>query len=222
MGKGRYQPVDEGLCPLWVVGMRRERPAAFIGGAISGERLVVTRALIERTSQRVPQIGPFQRAKIGAGDCAPKPLDQRVCGAIEHRHFGEAHQRKRAPGFEFQRLRINRARPVAVTRILVQIAEIEQGRDIAGPDCERRFERRLRCGGIAEVIGENDRTVEMDLFGSGYLAFQGTVISGQGFAKGPLPFEQQAEVHPVIGSIRIKREQVPIGFARLIIARRAI
>jgi hypothetical protein len=62
----------------------------------------------------------------------------------------------------------------------------------------------------------------MDLFGPGYLAFQGTVIGGQRFAKDPLPLEQQAEVNPVIGSIRIKCEQVPIGFARLIIARRAI
>ena len=166
--------------------MRRERPATLIGGAIGGERLVVTLALIERTSQRVPQVGPFQRGKIGARDCAPKPLDKRVGGVIEHGHFGEAHQRKRASGFELQRLRVNRPRPVAVTRILVKITEIEQGRDIAGPDRERRFERRLRCGGIAEVIGENDRTVEMDLFGSGYLAFQGTVISGRAVSLGAL------------------------------------
>ena len=182
-GKGRDQGVDEPLVRGPVIARaRRDRPRGWRHWRRHRRRRP------RHTPRPDPAPGPAQSpARPGRRRAArpvrPPPAASTITGSSRPRRTAPVPPtRARAtgwPGIDGQGTLIGRARRVASSHVLVQIAQVQQGRQIVGRDRQRRLQLDLGQIAAAQIIGLDDAAVQTHLFRSRHAAFQRLVIGGQ-------------------------------------------
>ena len=204
------QRVDETLLALPVVARGPgpgARPTGAVRRLVGIESLFVCAARIEQPAERKSQARAVGRARLRALDRGSQARDQ---GIFRRGDGGESRQpRKRqvAARIDFEDPLVARACLLAPSEILVEIGEVEQRRDVARIQLERRDELGRGSGVAAEIVGVDHAPVEMHFLGLRDTAIQRLLIGSQRRLVAPRLALQQRKVVPGVGPVRPARKQ---------------
>ncbi len=177
----------------------RARAAVAIRSLGGGERRSVRGAGVQRPRERESEARPCGGSGSGVGERPAQAFDQRVTGAAEVGETRIARQALETRGRELEDTLVGAARLVPPAKILVQIGEVLQRRNIAGIQCECGPQLALRVRCATQAIGEDYRAIEVHFLRARHSALEGLLIGRERGLEAAQAPPCQSQVVPAVG-----------------------